>query len=344
MRKHPDNVISRVSIPQINLDIGTALPRAMTALGSTGFAPDHQKYLVDDINKPTPCTLLYVKGRMLRTIEVVDIVVIATRIMHGRPIPSECAVVEVTMIKEGHEFEDLDYPDEEEGIEKLKSAKGDFIPRPCKNIIIKTHSSSIVSLQNREDDGTPTSQNTLRSTTRFTPPSHNPPQTTPPPKYPPSTQPLQHHSAPYVHFLKSPPHTTPPPQNPPTEQAPQHRSPPHVHSSKSPPHTSPPSLQILPTKQALQHHSPPHVHSPKFFPHTTPPSHSLPCVSSPMSHPYTTPPPQNPPMALKNQDAIVDEPSTNPEDIVENFYAGLKNYKHKKPLEDIPGMTVKEFL
>jgi hypothetical protein len=40
----------------------------------------------------------------------------------------------------------------------------------------------------------------------------------------------------------------------------------------------------------------------------------------------------------------VDEPSTNSEDIVENFYAGLKNYKHKKPLEDIPGMTVKEFL
>jgi hypothetical protein len=87
MRKHPDIVISRVSIPQINLDIGTALPRAMPALGSTGFAPDHQKYLVDDINEPTPCTLLYVKGRMLRTIKVADAIMMATRIMHGRPVP-----------------------------------------------------------------------------------------------------------------------------------------------------------------------------------------------------------------------------------------------------------------
>jgi hypothetical protein len=33
-------------------------------------------------------------------------------------------VVEVTMTKEGCEFEDLDYPDEEEGIEKLKMLKG----------------------------------------------------------------------------------------------------------------------------------------------------------------------------------------------------------------------------
>jgi hypothetical protein len=78
---------------------------------------------VDDINEPTPCTLLYVKGKTLRTIKVAGTIVMATRIMHGRPIPSECAVVEVIMIREGHEFEDLDYPDKEEGIEKLKDAK-----------------------------------------------------------------------------------------------------------------------------------------------------------------------------------------------------------------------------
>jgi hypothetical protein len=51
----------------------------------------------------------------------------ATRIMHGWPILSECAIVEVTTIREGHEFEDLDYLEEEEGIEKLKDAKGNFI-------------------------------------------------------------------------------------------------------------------------------------------------------------------------------------------------------------------------
>jgi hypothetical protein len=31
-------------------------------------------------------------------------------------------VVKVTTIREGREFEDLDYPDKEEGIEKLKDA------------------------------------------------------------------------------------------------------------------------------------------------------------------------------------------------------------------------------
>jgi hypothetical protein len=69
----------------------------------------------------------------------------ATRIMHGRPIPSECAVVDVTTIREGREFEDLDYIDEEEGIEKLKDAKGNFILWPRKDTILKIHSSPIVS-------------------------------------------------------------------------------------------------------------------------------------------------------------------------------------------------------
>jgi hypothetical protein len=82
---------------------------------------------MDDINEPTPCTLLYVKGRMLRTIKIIDAIVMATRIIHGRLILLECAVVELTTIREGREFEDLDYPDEEEGIEKLKDAKGNFI-------------------------------------------------------------------------------------------------------------------------------------------------------------------------------------------------------------------------
>jgi hypothetical protein len=65
---------------------------------------------MDDINEPTPCTLLYVKDRTLRTIEVADAIVMATHIVRGRSILSECVVVEVTMIREGQEFEDLDYP------------------------------------------------------------------------------------------------------------------------------------------------------------------------------------------------------------------------------------------
>jgi hypothetical protein len=47
-------------------------------------------------------------------------------------------VVEVTMIREGHEFMDLDYLDEEEGMEKLKDAKVIFILWPHKDIILKT--------------------------------------------------------------------------------------------------------------------------------------------------------------------------------------------------------------
>jgi hypothetical protein len=123
MRKHLDIVISQVSIPQINLDISTALPLVVQAPSSADSAPYQQKYHVDDINEPTTCTLLYVKGRALRIIEVADAIGMTTRIMHGRPIPLECVVVEVTTIREGHEFEDLDYPDEEEGMEKLKDVK-----------------------------------------------------------------------------------------------------------------------------------------------------------------------------------------------------------------------------
>jgi hypothetical protein len=221
--------------------------------------------------------------------------------------------------------------------------------------------------QNREDEGAPTSQNTLHSTNRFTPPSQNHLQTTPPPKNPPSTISLEHHSLvcqspqqrspPHVYYPKSPPHTTPPsPQNPPTKHAPQHCSTPHVHYPKSPPHTSPPSLPNPPTEQGLQHRSPPHIYAPKSPPHTTPPlqnlpnahalqSHSTTRVSSPMSPPYTPPPLHNPPNALKKQDAVVDKPSTNSKTIVKKFYGTLNTYKIEKSLGDLVVlvMTVKEF-
>jgi hypothetical protein len=126
------------------LDIGTAPPPVVPALSSAGSAPDQQKYLVDDINEPTPCTLLYVKGRTLRTIEVADAIMMTTRIMHGQPIPSECAMVEVTTIREGREFDDLDYPDGEEGIEKLKDAKenSSYGHVKCARYYWKHHSSN----------------------------------------------------------------------------------------------------------------------------------------------------------------------------------------------------------
>jgi hypothetical protein len=123
-------------------------------------------------------------------------------------------VVEVTTIREGHEFEDLDYPNEEEGIENMKDAKGNFILWPCKDIILKPRSSPIVSLQSKEAEGTPS---------KMLLPSHDPPS-----HYSPQQQELlaniargypshhQHHS-PQLHELEAnivrgPPS---PPQHPP---------------------------------------------------------------------------------------------------------------------------------
>jgi hypothetical protein len=79
---------------------------------------------VDDIKQATPCTLLYVKGRTLSTIEIVDAIVMPGHIIHGWPIPSECAVVEVTTIREGHVFKDLDYQKGEEGLRSGKMLTG----------------------------------------------------------------------------------------------------------------------------------------------------------------------------------------------------------------------------
>jgi hypothetical protein len=54
MRKHPDIIISQVSVPQINLDITPS---------SAGSTPDHQKYHVDDINELTPARYSMSKAR-----------------------------------------------------------------------------------------------------------------------------------------------------------------------------------------------------------------------------------------------------------------------------------------
>jgi hypothetical protein len=107
------------------LDIGSTVQNPV-ALSSASAAPnrDNDKYPMDDITDPTPCTLMSVKGRTSRTIEVVEATMMPSGILHGHPVPTECVVVEVTTIREGHDFEDLDYLDEDEGIDKLVDAKG----------------------------------------------------------------------------------------------------------------------------------------------------------------------------------------------------------------------------
>jgi hypothetical protein len=161
-------------LPEINLDLSaTVQPFAPS---SVGFAPNKDKYPVNDNKDPTPCTLIYVKGRTSRTIEVAEATVMTSHILHGRPVPVECVVVEVTTIREGHEFKDLDYPNEEEEIEKLVDAKGTFILWPHIDIIVKTRSSPIVSPQSIEVGGTPTpnTKPTQNSHTSATPLSQDP--------------------------------------------------------------------------------------------------------------------------------------------------------------------------
>jgi hypothetical protein len=144
MRKNPHYVVQMPS-PEINLALGATVQQPF-ALSSAGSAPnrDKNKYPVDDIKNPTPFTLMYVKVRTSRTIKVAKATMMPSRILHGRPILAVCAVVKVTTIIEGHEFEDLDCPNEDEGIEKLVDANGTFILWPRKDIIVKTRSSSIV--------------------------------------------------------------------------------------------------------------------------------------------------------------------------------------------------------
>jgi hypothetical protein len=127
MRKGPQYVV-QMPIPEINLDLGATVQQPIAPI-SAGFAPnrDKDKYHVDDIKDPTPCTLMYVKGRTSRTIEVVEATMMPSRILHGHPVPTECVVVKVTTIRDGREFKDLDYPEEDEGIETLVDAKGTFI-------------------------------------------------------------------------------------------------------------------------------------------------------------------------------------------------------------------------
>jgi predicted metal-binding protein len=118
MRKHPDIVISQLSTPQINLDIGTGF-----TLSSADSAPDNQK-TIWMTSMTHPFTLLYVKGKTLRTIEVADAIVMATCIMHGGPVLSECVVAEVTTIREGHEFKTLTIQMKRRGLRSRKMLKG----------------------------------------------------------------------------------------------------------------------------------------------------------------------------------------------------------------------------
>jgi hypothetical protein len=120
MRKYPEYIMQML-VPQ------AIWISALDSLRVVSTPLLIKKYLLDKINEATSCILLYVKGRTLWTIKVVDTIVMSGHIIHGWLILLECAVVKVTTIREGNELEDPDYPNEDKTIGKLKDAKGNFI-------------------------------------------------------------------------------------------------------------------------------------------------------------------------------------------------------------------------
>jgi hypothetical protein len=85
MRKNPQYVV-KMHIPEINLNLGaTVQPFSLSSVSS---ARNMDKYPVDDIKDPTPCTLMYVKGRTARTIVDAEATMMPSRILHGRPVPA----------------------------------------------------------------------------------------------------------------------------------------------------------------------------------------------------------------------------------------------------------------
>jgi hypothetical protein len=79
------------------------------------------------------------------------------KVIRGKHNTGCYTVVEVTTFREGREFKDLDYHNEEKRIEKLIDAKGTFILWSRKDIIVTTHLSPIVSPRSTKVGGTPTS-------------------------------------------------------------------------------------------------------------------------------------------------------------------------------------------
>jgi hypothetical protein len=66
-------------IAEINLDLCDVVQPF--ALSSVDFAHNKDKYPVDDIKDPTPCTLVYIKGKTSRTIKVSKAIVMPSHII-----------------------------------------------------------------------------------------------------------------------------------------------------------------------------------------------------------------------------------------------------------------------
>jgi hypothetical protein len=80
MRKNPQYVV-QVPIPEINLNLSAIVQPFALSSASSATNRDKDNYPMDGINDPTPCTLLYVKGRTSRSIKVAEATVMPSRIL-----------------------------------------------------------------------------------------------------------------------------------------------------------------------------------------------------------------------------------------------------------------------
>jgi hypothetical protein len=78
------------------------------------------KYPMDSIIEDTPCWLHVPIGRKGRIVNVAEGIAMVSHTLHHAPIPSDCVKVQVLKVVEDQYLDTkLDYPNEDEGIEKL---------------------------------------------------------------------------------------------------------------------------------------------------------------------------------------------------------------------------------
>ena len=107
---------------------------------SHGSVLDCGKYPVDDITENTPCTLHMTLGKRGKTLmKVEEGIAMPGHTFHTVPIPQECARVQIIkVIVDKYLTCEIDYPNEEEGIETLEDAINQFVLWPRPEIIIHT--------------------------------------------------------------------------------------------------------------------------------------------------------------------------------------------------------------
>jgi hypothetical protein len=96
------------------------------------------KYVVDNIIEDTPCWLHVPFGWKGKIVKVAEGIVMVGRTFHNAPIASDCAKVQVFRVIDDQYLDtELDYPNEDEAIEKLQDVVNNFILWDKRDIFLK---------------------------------------------------------------------------------------------------------------------------------------------------------------------------------------------------------------